>query len=470
MKKIALFTIIFALMLSCRPVDVLSEGTAVTPQAKERAIVPEPKLQQAGPEPRPILKAQDHEAPAPIQYTLPDCYRMALVQSELIAINADLIKEADAHFLVALSEILPHVSFVSTDMQEETPEDKGTTFGSLKPPRSSTRAFNVTQTLFNGFKAIAAMRGSKYEKNQRIYEKTRAEQLLLVDVANAFYLVKETGEDLKALEKTRIALKDRVVELRAREKLGRSRTSEVVNAKAQLYSVEASIQVVKSQEVLARQLLEFLIGQPVRHVHDTYAFPIKLMPEEYYIMKGPERPDVIASKFAWQLAKENILVVDSGFLPSVDLSANYYTQRTAFDKGTDWDVTLSIDVPIFEGSEVIGNSNAARLQADQKMQLYNRAKRKAPFDIKDSFVRLVTAMHVHDSLRKAYTTAKLNYHLQKKDYQRSLVSNLDVLASIQTLQNAERDYIHALYEAKRQYWQLRVAVGQSGTESLNDSF
>jgi len=79
-------------------------------------------------------------------------------------------------------------------------------------------------------------------------------------------------------------------------------------------------------------------------------------------------------------------------------------------------------------------------------------------------------MAVHDALKKAYSAARLNYHLQAKDYERSLVSNLDVLTSIQTLEDAERDYISALYAAKRQYWQLRVAVGQSGTESLDESF
>ena len=85
-------------------------------------------------------------------------------------------------------------------------------------------------------------------------------------------------------------------------------------------------------------------------------------------------------------------------------------------------------------------------------------------------MKLTTAMTVRDALKKAYTMAKLNYYLQKKDYERRLVNNLDVLTAIQALQDAERSYIHALYEAKRQYWQLRVAVGQSGTESLNDAF
>ena len=110
------------------------------------------------------------------------------------------------------------------------------------------------------------------------------------------------------------------------------------------------------------------------------------------------------------------------------------------------------------------------MQADQRKLLYHRTRRLAPYDIKNTYVTLATAIAVYEALRKAYTTAKLNYHMQKKDYARNLVSNLDVLASIQTLQDSHRNYIHALYEAKREYWQLRVAVGQSGTESLSDAF
>jgi outer membrane protein TolC len=270
--------------------------------------------------------------------------------------------------------------------------------------------------------------------------------------------------------KTRKALASRVNELRSRQRLGRSKPSEVVTVKAQLYNVESSIELAKSREVTARQLLEFLVGQPVGELSDAYPFPIKLKPEEHYVSKSDFRPDVKATKFAWELSKENIRVVDSGFLPEANLNGNYYTQRTGFYKDTDWDITLNVTVPIFEGTEVLGKSKVANLQADERKQEYHRVKRKAPYDIKDSFVNLVGAMAVHDALRKAFSAAKLNYHLQKKDYERSLVNNLDVLTAIQTLEDAERNYISALYTAKRQYWQLRVAAGQSGTESLDESF
>lgn len=474
MKRFFTAFLTFIFLFCCHSDIALSDITAISSDQGRptRLKLSRPPVEE--PTPGKII-AETSSKPVAETYsitpalTLSDCYKMAIIQSEIIAINTDLIKEADAHFLIALSTMLPHVSFVSVDFQEETPQDKGSTFGTLKPTKSSTRAFQVNQTLFNGFKTIAGIRGAKSEKGQRTEEKIRAEQLLLVDVANAFYLLIEKREDLKAVWKIRSALRSRIKELRAREKLGRSRPSEIVNAKAQLYSVEASIEQVRAQEALARQLLEFLVGQPVKDIIDTYDFPIKLMPVDFYVLKSPNRPDVKASKFAWDLSKQNIIVVDSGFLPTADLTANYYTQRTAFDKGTDWDVTLNIEVPIFEGTEVLGQSKLANLQADERKQEYNRLKRKAPYDIKDSYITLKAAMAIYDAMKKAYSTAKLNYYLQRKDYDRSLVNNLDVLASINTLENSERDYIAALYEAKRRYWVLRVATGESGTESLNDA-
>ena len=460
MKKIALFIITCLLIAICKPVFPAADQTTDTEvniyltgsQHSGKFVVP------------PLYP----EVRVPGALTLPDCYRMALIQSEIIAINVDQIKQADAHFMEALSIILPHVSFISEDFQQA--KQNGLSSGTSALIKDSTRAFNATETLFNGFKAIAALRGAKYEKTQRTDEKVRAEQLLLVDVSNAFYLVREKRADYNTLQKIRKALDNRVKELITREKLGRSRPSEIVYAKTQLYSVEASIELAINQEIVARQLLEFLVGQPVNGISDTYKFPDKLMAEDHYVQQAPSRPDVQATKFAWQLSKENIVFVDSGFLPQVDVGANYYTQRTDFNKGIDWDVALIVNVPIFEGTEVLAQSNIANLQADEDMQTYHRTRRQAPYDIRNAYISLTAAMKIRDKLRLAYETAKLNAHMQIRDYDRRLVSNLDVLTAIQTLQDSERSYIHALYEAKRQYWQLRVAVGQSGTESLNDAF
>ena len=403
--------------------------------------------------------------------TLSDCYNLALKQSETIAIDAEFIKITEAHFLEALSIMMPNFSFISADFQQgasgEPTEFDSSAVGGLK---ASQRQFNYTQTLFSGFKAFAAIKGSKFEREQRINEYIRAEQLLLVDVADAFYLLKEKREDLKALQHIRRALKNRVKELRQRVDLGKSRLSEVINAKAQLYNVEASIELVKAQEVVARELLEFLVGGSVYSIKDTYGIPENLQPERYYVAKSDMRPDVKATKFAWDLAKKEIQIVNSDFLPNASVDANYYTQRTSIDKGIAWDAALTINVPIFDGGLTIGRSNEAISNARQQELTYRRTRRSAPYDIRTAYVTLNAAVTVYKCLLKEYNTAKLNYHLQRNDYNMSLVNNLDVLTAIQTLEGAQRDSIHALYEAKRSYWQLRVAVGESIEESLSDTF
>ncbi len=412
-----------------------------------------------------IYDAVDNAKPTDGAFTLADCYAKALVQSETIAINEDMIKVTEAHFLQALSIMLPHVSYLSDDFQQDA---SCKTNGSSFQPKSSGRAFNMTETLFSGFKAFAAIQGSTYEKDQRIQEKIRAEQLLFVDVSNSFYLLLEKRDDLKALYRVKKALISRIEELEAREKLGRSRTSEVVNAKVQLYNTIALIENVKNQEVVARQLLEFLVGGPVGELDDVYSLPYNLQPEEFYVAKSEQRPDIKAAKYAWELSKKNIVVVESDFLPTVSLDSNAYTNRSGSYKGIDWDVMLAVKVPIFEGTEVIGKSKEARLQAHESELTYQRTKRHAPYDIRESYTSLNTAITVARELKNALDAARENFMLQKKDYELSLVSNLEVLTAIQLLRDAERNYIHALYEAKRLYWQLRVSVGDNVKESLND--
>jgi len=453
MRKTVSFILIFILLQALSPYHAWPEGVSYN-IIQKRSAPPDSNLPEAVP------------------LTLSDCYRLSLKQSEKIAIDAEQIKIAEARFLQALSIMLPHISFVSADIQQGSSSGELTDVSGaiISTTKDSQRQFTVTQTLFNGFKAFAGIKGSNFEREQFVNQKIRAEQLLLVDVANSFYLLIEKREDLKALQKIRVALLNRITELRQREHLGRSRPSEVVNAKAQLYSVDADMELTKNQEVIVRQLLEFLVGGSIYSIDDTYDIPSELQPINYYVAKSDERPDVKATKFGWEVAKKQVLIANSDFLPNVDVTGNYYTQRTGSGKGVDWDVTLNVNVPIFDGALTIGRSNEAIAKAHQQGLTYKRTRRLAPYDIRDAYVKLNTAINVYKLLEKEYKTAKLNYHLQKKDYLLSLVNNLDVLAAIQTLQNAQRGFIRAMYEAKRQYWQLRVAVGKSMGDTLNDTF
>ncbi|MBF0494303.1 MAG: TolC family protein [Candidatus Omnitrophica bacterium] len=398
--------------------------------------------------------------------TLGECYHLALVQSEFIAIDADKIKEAQAHFLQALSIMMPHVAFFGQQDWEDT-SSLGPSSGVAA--RSVENRFNFTQTLFSGFKAFGAMKGSGLEKEQREKEKRRAEELLLADVSDSFYLFIQVREDLKSYQNIHKVLVDRIKELDERERLGKSRPSEVVTTRSQLYSVEADMELAKGNLELARQILEFLTGTDISDCVDSAKDELPTVGEkDSYISKATGRSDVIATQKAWGVAKQNIGVQESGYLPEVTTEGNYYTRRPSYIRKDQWDIYLRVKIPIFEGTEVFGAVKEARLQAHEAELEFQHTKRQAFLDIRDAYVRIETALPRTLALKKALEEAEKSYELQKDEYKMNLVNNLEVLDAIRTLEDTRRTFIAAFYETKRYFWQLKVAVGQIAEDELRN--
>ena len=388
--------------------------------------------------------------------TLKDCYELALKRSEQIAIQQELIKETEAHFLQALSGALPRASFSLSEKRQD-----GTTGGSSFTLKEvPERKFVFSQPLFSGFKEFAAMSGSRAQRRQRAHEKVRAEGLLLIDVSDAFYLLLQQREDLAALETIRTALVKRIDELNERERLGRSRPSEVASAEAQLRRVEAEVERVQSLETTGRQLLEFLTGlERVEAVVEPDVGVPPLTAEADDVGKADARPDVQAAQEQWNAAKQQTRVEAGRLWPTVGLEGDYYTTRVGASAGVDWDVLLKVDVPIFQGGQARGAVREASAKAREAEFAFERAQRAAALDIRQSHARTQSAIDRVIALEKALAAAEDNYRLQMEDYRRSLVNNLEVLQALQALEDTRREAIQARYEAKRQYWSLRVATG-----------
>ena len=434
-----LFLTLFLLALTS-PAASATEGPAVSPPAAPA----EPPVPLSSPTETPPL-------------TLADCFALALKRSETIAIQRELIKETEGRFLQALSGALPRATFEASKEWQDGRE--GSSFTLSQIPQ---RKFIFSQPLFSGFKEFAAIQGSRAERRQRQYQRTRAEQLLFTDVADAFHLLLEKQEDRQALETTQTALGERIDDLKTREQLGRSRPSEVVSAEAQLRRVEADFELDRSEETTARQLLEFLTGiSPLGPIRDDLSDLPPLGTEEEYVAKAKDRPDVRASEEAWRVAQKEVGVAQGDLWPDINVESNYYTQRVGAAAGVDWDVLLKMDVPLFQGGRAVGALREAASKARQAKLTFERTQRETNLDIREAHAKLQGAIARLAALQRALAAAEENYRLQQEDYRLNLVNNLDVLKTLQELEDARRDVISAHHEAKRLYWKLRVAMGET---------
>lgn len=394
-------------------------------------------------------------AEGPNSKTLWQCYELALKRSEKLAIQKEVIEEANGRFLKALSTLSPRASFSYSNKWQDANRFSGSIL--RETPEAK---FTFSQPLFTGFKEFADIAAVRAEKKQRDYEFKRAQQLLFQDVSDSFYLLFGYQKDIDVLAAIEGILYERIDELKKREELGRSRPSEVASAQAQLSRIEAEIQGIESQKEIARQLLEFLTGTVIEALNETEEIDFSSMPTGSYSSYVERRFDVLASYEEWQKSQKEVTSAASGYWPAVSMDSHHYTKRAGSFQDVDWDATLTVEMPLFQGGETMGEVKEAKAKKEEAELSFEKVKREALLDMNNAYTELDFALRRRAAFKKALEANEKNYQLQIEDYRVNLVNNLDVLRALEEFQETKRDFVSVENEVKRLYWQFKVSLGE----------
>ncbi len=79
-------------------------------------------------------------------------------------------------------------------------------------------------------------------------------------------------------------------------------------------------------------------------------------------------------------------------LATLDLLGRYYTSRATFLKVIDWDVTLSLDVPLFQGGRVVADTKRAQSVSRQSLLMLEELEREALHAVSRLHGELVSAI------------------------------------------------------------------------------
>ena len=405
--------------------------------------------------------------------TLQDCYELALKRSETVALRKEEIEIAEAQIFKATSEALGDVDFVITDQTQEVPKTSGTDSSGISSTFNARerreRYFQINQPIFQGFKSIGALTGAGGLTAQRKEEWIRAKHLLYLDVVNAFHNLLLLEKDVKDIEEINKLFGDRVKDLTDRSKIGRSREGEVATAIARMKIHEADLEKSKGARNIARFTLEFLTGESL----DGVEFVDDELPQQApdkvddYLENAEYRPDVRASGNALKIAKRGILVAQSGFWPVISVEHTQYEKKDGFQSGMDWDFLFKIDIPLFRGGENVGKFKESVSQYKIAKKNKELTERKAELEIKQTYQEWLTSLKESSALSEAVKAVEKNYDLQKEDYSRSLVNNLDVLEALESWLSTSRDANRSFYNMKSNYWRFQVAIGNCCEEAAS---
>jgi len=387
--------------------------------------------------------------------TLDDYFAQALVRSEVVATQSELIRQAEERYQQADAALYPTVSGVAS----YTWLDKGAADTAMSPTRQPLARLSATQPLFRGFREFAAVRQSQALVDAQGDDYQNARVQLFKDVAQNFYDVLTLEQELKNLDEQIGQYQQREKELQERVRIGRTRSGEVLTVQATISTLRAQVEQARTQLSTARDIFAFLSGLPATTpLRDTEAIPADPDALDAYLARVTLRPDVKAAQRRQVAAQENISVARGAHLPSLDLNANRYLERTGSLENVDWDVQLALTVPIYSGGSVQSRVREAQSQKDQAELATTRARRLADQEIRSFYQTVVLDRSRLDALEKATDAAKSNYETQRRDYRLGLVTNLDVLQALSTYLENQQALDRVRYNVKLNYLRLQAAA------------
>ena len=387
--------------------------------------------------------------------TLDEYFTQALGRSEVVTIQGELVEQAQERKRQASAALYPTL----TGYASYTWQDTGTRDLTLYPTRQRLARLTANQPLFRGFREFAAVRQSRALVGAQDDDYWHARVQLFKDVAENFYEVLAIEQDLVSLGAQIDQYQQRTKELQGRVRIGRSRSGEVLTVQSEISTLDAQIEQRRADLSAAREVFAFLSGLPAATpLHDTEMVPAHPGPLDEYLARIALRPDIKAMQQRQAAAQENITVARGAHLPSLDLNANRYLERSGALENVDWDVQLALTVPLYAGGGLQSRVREALSQSTQAELSVSQARRQAEQEIRSVYQSVVLDRSQLDALEKAADAAQKNYSAQQRDYRLGLVTNLDVLQAQASFQENQRALQRVRYSAKLNWLRLQAAA------------
>ncbi len=251
----------------------------------------------------------------------------------------------------------------------------------------------------------------------------------------------------------------RVKNLKNWEKIGRAKKSESLSAQSRLGLVEADLLALQQELLDLRLNLPAVAGLPSHTtLKDSVKEPSEVAPLETYLdLKN--RGDVLSKMEAVESARKVRAAAWSAHFPTLDAEGNYYVKRSGNLKGVDWDLSLNLEVPIFSGGSVLARRQQADEQVFQRQKEYEQSILDSRKEIESLYHRVQSLKSQVTTLKRAAEETKSSYLEQNRDYQRGMVTNLEVLEALSTYIDTQKRWKNSIYDLQQARLDLDLASG-----------
>jgi outer membrane protein TolC len=324
---------------------------------------------------------------------------------------------------------------------------------------------SLNQTIFDFGKIRSQVDAAQFNLQVAHSDAETAVQTVIVNVQQAYYGLQQAQRLVKVSEEAIAQFQKHLDLAKGRFKVGVAPKIDVTTAEVDLSNARLNFITAKNNVLLARVALSNAMGittsEPYR-VEDPGPFEsYQISLEEAVDRAMRQRPELIAQRALEQAAESAIKTAQSDFLPTVAGSANYSYNGQEFPLVWNWNLTGSVNFPIFSGfltkqqvAEARANLLKTKANGDVLRQTILSEVSQALLNLESAKERLrVTAVTV--------TQAKERLALVEGRYRAGLSNAVEVTDGEVVLVNAQVNDVVAAssYQAVRS--QLERAMGSA---------
>ena len=394
--------------------------------------------------------------------TLDEVVRTALENHSSVKSAQYQVGAQDAVLHQQMAAYYPTISFSNT---YRTANSGGSSSNASKGFDSFTGAGNASMTLYNFGKREGAVQSARDTLDATQYAYNTTANNIVLAVKQAYYGVLQANALLRVNEET---VRDREETLRQTQgfyDVGTKPRSDVTQAQANLYLAQANLILARNGVDVAWANLRNAMGvddyprQPL--AEELAVTPFSMALAEAKEEAFAARPELL--QFAALLKAEDqlIAVARRNHLPDLLFSSIYGRQGvTGESPHNNWQVQLSLNVPIFNGFQTTYQLQQA-LYTYQSIKEQARVQRQqVALQVEQSYLNLTTAREVVKANEVAVKAAKENLELHEGRYQVGYAPIVEVTDAQTTYTTAQTNYVNALVSYKLAMAQLLNAMGR----------
>ena len=388
--------------------------------------------------------------------------------------EANGVLQARGQRLVSRSNLLPNVSSSLAESLARVNLDaqglRSPTIPGVVGPYNffDARAVSLNQRIFD-LVAIRNLRSATQNLHAAQDSATDARDLVVLAVAGTYLQIVTT--QARVVSVRALVESERAVFQQASDRL-KAGTAALIDVTRTQVQYQTDVQLLRSELAdMEKQKLDLarIVGLPLGNPYTLadsfpYASVEDLTVDDALKRAFATRADLRAAQASVQAAESALSAAHAEYLPSVSFHGDYGALGTNPPQAAStYTLTGTINVPIFAGGRVQGDTEQAHAALNQRKAELEDLRGSIDHDVRFAFINLSSAA---DQVTVAESNVSLSHQTLKQSRDRfaaGVTDTVEVVQSEQSVAQADADYINAVYEHSLAKVTLSRSMGQADT-------